>query len=332
MTTAKQAGTKDDRTLASRIARPFLRGFVTLAPVVLTLVIFGLLFQMVETYVTGPINGAIYWSLEGNSLGWKALERLGIDPYSQAYLDTAQLPPDLQDVANTVGGYGDSRFLDALATYREDNEGFFRSLHDLCVQPDRLRRDVKSVVHPLVGVLLSLLLVLWVGWLLGGFVGRRIVQRVDTTMHLIPVVRSVYPYSKQLIEFFFAEKKVDYDTVVAVPYPSKHLYSLAFVTSDGLRTLHEETRKTLLSVFIPSSPMPMTGYTIFVEPQNVIPLPISVDEALRITMTGGVLIPPSQLTDEKAGETIRRMLRENEIDAIPEPDPESTPRSTEVEA
>ena len=67
---------------------------------------------------------------------------------------------------------------------------------------------------------MSLLLVLWLGWLVGGFLGRRTVQKLDQGLNLIPIVRSIYPYSKQLVEFFFAEKQIEFDTVVSIPYPS----------------------------------------------------------------------------------------------------------------
>lgn len=277
------------------IVRFFLRGVITLLPVLLTLIVFGLAFQMVNTYVTGPINSVIYWSLEGNALGWKALRKFGIDPYDKDYLDPSLLPLVLQDVArNAEGGYSDPRFDRALADHRDSRESFFRDLEGLCVNEDRLRGDVQDVVHPVVGVVASLLVVLSLGWLVGGFVGRRLVTRLDHAMHVIPIVKSVYPYSKQLVEFFFAERSLDFDTVVAVPYPSPGLWSIGFVTKSHMRTLVHSTGKQLVSVFVPSSPMPMTGYTIFVEQTRLIPLPMTVDEALRITISGGVLLPPHE--------------------------------------
>ena len=74
-----------------------------------------------------------------------------------------------------------------------------------------------------------------------------------------------------------------------------------------MKTLREETGKELISAFVPSSPMPMTGYTVFIEADRVIPLPISIDEALRITMTGGVLIPPQEKVDDLFDELTARV-------------------------
>ena len=70
--------------------------------------------------------------------------------------------------------------------------------------------------------------------------------------------------------------------------------------------MREETGLNLVAVFVPSSPMPMTGYTIFVEANRLIPLPISVDEALRVTVSGGVLIPPGEAAPEGEDDDLLR--------------------------
>ena len=310
----------------------FLRGLITLAPVLLTLIVFGLAYQMVDRYITGPINSAIYWSLEGNSLGWKALKRFDIDPLDTRYFDTSKLPADLQEEASQVGlRYSSDSFQTALSLYRASHDSFFKDLDELCIEENRLRSDVQAVVHPLIGVLLSLLLVLWLGWLVGGFLGRRIVNGLDQMMHVIPVVKSVYPYTKQIVEFFFADKKIEFDTVVCVPYPSKGVWSLGFVTGSALHTLREETGERLVSVFVPSSPMPMTGYTVFFPFDVLIPIPISVDEALRVTMTGGVLVPPHEMVDDPMVEEFEAPVEETLAEGTGEdatPSPGSSPGST----
>ncbi len=307
----------------------FLRGVITVLPVILTLVVFGLLFQMVDRYVTGPINSTIYWSIEGNGLGWKLLDRFGIDPLDGAYLAPDLLPLELQTLARRPEGFAGPEFLDRLSVHRNENLSLFRDLDDLAINRDKLRQDVTGHIHPLIGVFVSLMVVLWLGWLVGGFVGRRIVGKLDEAMQLIPVVKSVYPYSKQLVEFFFAEKQIEFDTVVAVPYPSPGIWSLAFVTSSSLKTLRAETGKELISAFVPSSPMPMTGYTIFIEPERAIPLPISIDEALRVTMTGGVLIPPHEKVDDLFDELTQKAEEAANAEKLAGAQPEDGPNVPE---
>ena len=100
----------------------FLRGIVTLLPVILTLVVFGLLFQFVKQYVTRPINRAIYWSLEHTAAGWGGLESLGIDPLDRQYLDESLLPVYLRDLArSSAEGTGSRAFQDALVAHREEH-------------------------------------------------------------------------------------------------------------------------------------------------------------------------------------------------------------------
>ena len=288
---------KTDRPRPRTIGGFFLRGVITLLPVFLTLVVFGLLFQMVGKYVTGPINSAIYWSLEGNEWGWNALDKLDIDPLDADYLREDLLSANVRELS-AERGMGDAFVRNMIAEEREQNLSFLRDLDKLAINSEKLRGDVARVVHPVYGILISLVLVLWLGWIVGSFVGRRSMQQLDRMMHIIPVVKSIYPYTKQLVEFFFKEKRMSFDTVVSIPYPSPGIWSIAFVTGESLKTVRKETGKDLITVFVPSSPMPMTGYTVFIERSRLIPLPISVDEALRITMTGGVLVPPHEMVSE----------------------------------
>ena len=133
----------------------FFRGLITVLPVILTLIVFGLLFQMIDRYVTGPINSVIYWSLESNEFGWKALHRLDIDPLDPQYLDPSQLPLELQAVAlSSPLAYASEEFIDSLAKYRYDNLGvFFHDHDDLAINSKKLRDVVKKRVHPLIGIL-----------------------------------------------------------------------------------------------------------------------------------------------------------------------------------
>jgi len=149
-----------------------------------------------------------------------------------------------------------------------------------------------------VGILVALLLLISVGYLASGFLGRRVVAWFDRQIAQIPLVRSVYPYAKQFVEYFISDSELDFDTVVAAPYPNSDIYSLAFVTSPGFRTIHESLGGRYVSCFVPTSPMPMTGYTVFIEASRLIPLSISVDEALRTTISAGVLIPPNESVEE----------------------------------
>ena len=82
---------------------------------------------------------------------------------------------------------------------------------------------------------------------------------------------------------------------MAIQYPRKGIYSIGFVTSEGLKDVTNETGVEMVSIFIPSSPTPITGYTILVPREEVLHLNMTADEALRFTISAGVILPPSQL-------------------------------------
>jgi len=293
----------------------FLRGIVAILPAVLTLFILITVVRFAQDYITRPINTVIYWSLERNGLGWGVLYQLDIDPLADAFLDPNALPANVQALIEPGGDLAKSPlFRSELDILRAANTSFFRDLEALAINPYKLRREVGAVVHPIFGVLVSVLLVLTVGYLASGFLGRRVISGMDKTMHQIPVIRSVYPYTKQLVEFFLSETELDFDTVVAAPYPSENVWCIAFVTSQGLKTVHEQLGGRYVSCFVPTSPVPMTGFTVFIEAKRLIPLPLTVDEALRVTISAGVLIPPAERVADLKGELVARLATAHDDD------------------
>lgn len=292
-----------------------LRGVVTLLPAVLTIVVLSLLVQFVNRYVTQPVNAFLYWSLERNALGWSVLEAMDVQPLDVDFLDVSLLPGELQDVAQREG-LASEPFAAGLEEHREGRTGFFRNLRALGIDTTKLRSAVTARVHPLIGVAISLVIVLILAWLAGGFLGRRLVARLDRTLQSIPVVRSVHPYTKQLVDFFLSEKGLEFENVVALQFFNPGVWSLAFVTGPGMKTVRERVGKRTLSVFLPSSPVPMTGYTAFVDADDVIPLSISVDDAIRVVVSGGVLIPPAE-SIEALEDSLERALQPPSPDTHP---------------
>jgi len=284
------------RTWAEHRARAltfFLRGLAVLLPVVLTVWVLLTAIGFANAYVARPINGAIYWLLESNQLGWAGLRVIGVDPYADDFVDVDALPLELRAVGER-SGYTSTSFAQELAQHRRERQRFLRDASELAVSPTKLRAAVSARVHPLIGVLLSLALILWLGWLLGGYLGRKLVERIEAALLAMPGVRSIYPYAKQLVDFFFPASqrpKLEFQSVVAVPYPNEYTWSYGFVTNRALPALREHTGLDLVAVFVPSSPVPMTGYTIHVEHRRLVALPISVDDALRVIVSGGVLLP-----------------------------------------
>jgi uncharacterized membrane protein len=145
-----------------------------------------------------------------------------------------------------------------------------------------------------IGFVLAIVAIYVVGRFVASILGRGLYSLIEQTFFRTPVVKQVYPYVKQVVDFLLSEKKLEFSRVVAVEYPRKGVWSLGLVTGPGMRTLHKNIGSDLLTIFIPSSPTPVTGYTITVHRGDVIDVPISIDDALRFTVSGGVVTPVSQ--------------------------------------
>lgn len=156
-----------------------------------------------------------------------------------------------------------------------------------------------------VGFLLAIVGIYLLGRGIGSFMGHSFAKVFNRILTRIPIIKQVYPSVKQVTDFMFSEKKIDFSRVVAVEYPRKGMYSLGLVTGPGMRNLILEQGNEFVTVFIPSSPTPVTGYTIMVRREEIVDLPITIDEALRFTISGGVVIPPNQQFSPKELEKIK---------------------------
>jgi len=142
-----------------------------------------------------------------------------------------------------------------------------------------------------VGIVAAIIGICIFGYFLAGFIGSRLWRGAERLMRSVPVVKQIYPPAKQITEFVFSEKKLEFNRVVAVEYPRKGIYSLAFVTGRSFKVLQKRTGVEYTTVFIPNSPWPVTGFTVSVPKNEIVDLPMSVDEALRYVISGGVIGP-----------------------------------------
>jgi len=161
--------------------------------------------------------------------------------------------------------------------------------NDLLEIPEHSSR---TFVGDAVAFLVFLTLVWVAGFLLATYLGAMFFRWLDDVSRRTPILRAVYPAVKQFTDFFLTKKDgLGFNRVVAVEYPRKGVYGIGFVTSDGMEQLRTQDGERLVTLFMPSSPAPFTGYTVFVREKELIPLDITVDEALKIMVSGGVVMP-----------------------------------------
>jgi len=143
----------------------------------------------------------------------------------------------------------------------------------------------------LLGFLIAIILVYFVGFFLASFIGRTTWRAAEGLFSRIPVVAAIYPNVKQVTDFLLSDRKVEYSGVVAVQYPRRGVWSLALRTGAPLKRVQSNSPEELVTVFVPSSPTPVTGYVVQLPKSEVIDLDISIDEAFRFTISGGVIKP-----------------------------------------
>lgn len=152
---------------------------------------------------------------------------------------------------------------------------------------------VHGTAGSVVGFLIALAIVVLVGALLASVVGRALWRMVEVFILNTPLLRRVFPYVKQVTDFVLSDQdqKKMFSRVIAVEYPRRGLWSLGFVTGSGLRKIADGCEKELLTVMVPSSPTPVTGYVIVVPKEETIALDLTVEEAFRFLVSGGVIAP-----------------------------------------
>lgn len=143
---------------------------------------------------------------------------------------------------------------------------------------------------PGLGIILSLLIIFIIGLILK-LSRMRISRLLEKLILKIPLVKSVYFPVKRMVDFLFLSQPSRFKAVVLIEYPRKGIYSIGFVTNQDPRQFREKFNKKLYVVFIPSSPSPLTGFTIIIPQDDLTFLNMTVEEAVRIIVSGGVISP-----------------------------------------
>jgi uncharacterized membrane protein len=162
----------------------------------------------------------------------------------------------------------------------------------LVLIPARFQPEVLlGVAIPGLGLLLTLAILLLTGVLAANFVGRSLVGFWERMLERIPVVRSVYSASKNFAEIVFSDSDQSFKKVLLIEYPRKGLYGLAFQTSTDLGEIQSRTGEDVVCTFVPTTPNPTSGFIIIIPRKDVIELDMEVDDALKMIISLGVVVP-----------------------------------------
>jgi uncharacterized membrane protein len=175
----------------------------------------------------------------------------------------------------------------------------------LAIIPRAYRPEELLGFHiPGLGIILTFLVLLLTGMLAANFVGRYIVGGWEALLDRIPIVRSIYSGAKNFAEIVFSDSEHSFKRVLLIEYPRKGLYSLAFQTSSSLGEVQGRTGEEVVCCFVPTTPNPTSGFIIIVPSKDVTVLDMEVDEALKMIISLGVVVPTwrgEQLDELPAG-------------------------------
>ncbi|HEY9619638.1 MAG TPA: DUF502 domain-containing protein [Crinalium sp.] len=161
-----------------------------------------------------------------------------------------------------------------------------------------------DLLNLFIGLTVPLLFILLIGLMARNIVGRWLLEVGERLLQAIPLAGAVYKTLKQLLETLLKDSNGKFRRVVLVEYPRKGVWALAFVTGTLTPEIQNHVSGSMLSLFIPTTPNPTTGWYAVVPESDVITLKMSIEDAFKVVVSGGIVSPglsalPSGATDPR---------------------------------
>jgi len=163
---------------------------------------------------------------------------------------------------------------------------------------------------PGIGLLLAAVVLVLIGWFAAGYLGRLLVGVGEGALARVPVVRNLYAATKQLFETVLANKSQAFREVVLVEFPRRDAWTVAFVTGEPPAEAQARTGEPMVCVFVPTAPSPTGGYVLFLPERDVVRTSMTVEEALKLVVSTGIVAPPARAAEDAPPPPGRRRLLE----------------------
>lgn len=152
-------------------------------------------------------------------------------------------------------------------------------------------REYLGFSVPGVGIILGVLIVLTVGFVAANYLGKRLIQALESWFLKFPFIRQIYPAAKQIVDSFISKESPAFKKVVMVQYPAKGIWSIGFLTSESFEEANRKAGRDLLHVFIATTPSPLTGFLILVPKEEVTVMDMSIEDGVKLIISGGIVKP-----------------------------------------
>ena len=152
---------------------------------------------------------------------------------------------------------------------------------------------------PGIGLVVMLVLLTSIGFVTAGLAGRTMVRMGERFLSRMPVVRSVYGTLKQIFETVLNQSSRSFREVVLVEYPRRGIGAIGFVTGPTQGEVQERTDEDLVNIFLPTTPNPTSGFLLFVPRKDLIHLEMTVEEGIKLVISGGIVTPKSPFDEDE---------------------------------
>lgn len=155
--------------------------------------------------------------------------------------------------------------------------------------PDWIKVNVRGV-----GVIVFLLFTIFIGWIAKGYIGRSLIRWAESLVERTPVVRSIYSGIKQISETVFAQSERSFETACLIEYPRKGIWAIGFISTSAKGEISARAgdgTSQMMSIFVPTTPNPTSGFLLFFPADDVIELEMSVEDAAKLVISAGLVYP-----------------------------------------
>jgi uncharacterized membrane protein len=161
-----------------------------------------------------------------------------------------------------------------------------------------LPQAYQSYGIPGFGLLVIVIAITLVGWLTTNFAGRALIKIYERILGRIPAVRSIYGAIKQILETVLANQSNAFRQAVLIEYPRRGMWAIGFITGETKGEVQNLTEDQVINVFLPTTPNPTSGFLLFVPKRDVVVLDMTVEEAIKMVMSGGIVTPVDRRSSE----------------------------------
>ena len=142
---------------------------------------------------------------------------------------------------------------------------------------------------PALGLVITLLIVLAVGWFTTNFFGKQMINLGESIVEKIPFVRKIYKGSKQVVQSIARADTSAFRKVVLLEFPRRGMLAIGFVTGSARGEVQEYTREDVLNVFVPTMPNPTSGFLVFAPPEDLTEIDMSIEDGIKYVVSGGIV-------------------------------------------